>query len=272
MASMNGRSNTNEQLPRCASVSPMPTHQWQPGDIAFLKQAEKFSQTERTDFLDSGRIRYNATGHPVIILGRSSDQRDYIVTTVSAYSSGEYNNYLPPWKQEFHKGKDINGFRAFEGSAKPNNNFQHLYLADGKVWPKFRTSWVYIHHTPVVPASTLISYDKARSQLRITPESLQDLLGHMKARSRDFRGRGTATNAKREIKERVVKNFQQNWRHDDKENRQPLPNNRGQGPNTTGSKPLWSTIAAKSTSTANNKTCKVELNSQTHQNRYAILA
>ncbi|KAI0813157.1 hypothetical protein GGR55DRAFT_639489 [Xylaria sp. FL0064] len=188
----------------------MATHEWQPGDIAFLKQAERFSNAERKELLDSGRVREKATGHPVIILGRSDDSRGYVVTTVSAYNSGDHNNYLPPWKQETHKSKDINGFRAFEGSVKPNNSFQHLCLEGGK-------SWVYIHYQSTVPASTLINYDKPRCQLRMTPESLQDLLDHVPAKPKNFRGRGPATNARREPNRPAAKIPQKNWGHDDKE-------------------------------------------------------
>ncbi|KAI0429326.1 hypothetical protein F5Y09DRAFT_356987 [Xylaria sp. FL1042] len=252
---------------------PVPTYEWQPGDIAFLKQAERFSDTEREALLESRRVQKNATGHPVIILGRSDDSQGYIVTTVSAYTSGDHNNYLPPWKQEKHKGKDISGFRAFEGSVKPNNNFQHLYLEDGKTWPKPRTSWVYIHYRSTVPASALINYDKTKSQLRMTPESLQDLLDHMQAKSKDFRGRETTTNTKREPSKRGAKIHQQNWRRHDKENSQPAPkNNIGQGPVTTHSKPLWSTIVAKSTNTATNIAYKANVNKLACRNQYAVLA
>ncbi|KAI0908252.1 hypothetical protein F4823DRAFT_564023 [Ustulina deusta] len=272
MASMDWCLNTNKKLRQCASVSPIPTDQWQPGDIAFLKKAENFSQAEWTELIESGRVRQNATGHPVIILGRSDDLKSYIVTTVSAYRSGEHNNYRPPWEQESHRNKDINGFRAFEGSARPKNNYRLLHLADGKEWPKNRTSWVYIHNRSTVPASTLISYDKAQGELRMTPESFQDLLGHVKAKSWCLQERWAATNTKKESNEPGVKSLQQNRRHNDEKNHQPSPNNIGQGPNTTGSKPGWTTIVAKSTRTATSITSKARVNIDAHRNKYAALA
>ncbi|TGJ79088.1 hypothetical protein E0Z10_g9676 [Xylaria hypoxylon] len=289
MAPMNARSNTNQRPRQCASTSPRPTPHWQLGDIAFLKHAERFSQTERTELLESGRVYSGATGHPVIILDRSDDSQHYIVMTVSAYASSEYNDYLPPWKQGFHARKDINGFRAFEGSARPNNNKQHLRLADGKTWPKVKTSWVYIYHHILVPASTLINYDKSRSQLRMAPESLQDLVNHIQGRSWRFREQKSTMNTRMEPSEPVAKNFQRNFRQDDKENHQRLPGNIAQPPSkpcpsvllertglnntsATGSKPLWSTIAAKSTSTATSLTCKAQIQPHSRRGQTAVLA
>ncbi|KAI1356242.1 hypothetical protein F5Y01DRAFT_325273 [Xylaria sp. FL0043] len=269
----------------------MATHEWQPGDIAFLKPAERFSKTERKELIDSGRVREKATGHPVIILGRSNDPRGYVVTTVSAYNSGDHNNYLPPWKQERHKAKDINGFRAFEGSVKPNNNFRHLSLEGGKSWPKPKTSWVFIHFRSTVPASTLIKYDKPKSQLRMTPESLQDLLDQVQAKPKNFRGRGPATNARREPNKPAAKIPQKNWGHDDKEyesratesyltctnmvnrNSQPSPKcNVSQGLGSTGNKPLWSAVVAQSTTTATSTTCKAKKDDLACRNQFAVLA
>ncbi|KAI1272873.1 hypothetical protein F5Y07DRAFT_412156 [Xylaria sp. FL0933] len=251
----------------------MATHEWQPGDIAFLKPAERFSKTERKELIDSGRVREKATGHPVIILGRSNDPRGYVVTTVSAYNSGDHNNYLPPWKQERHKTKDINGFRAFEGSVKPNNNFRHLSLEGGKSWPKPKTSWVFIHFRSTVPASTLIKYDKPKSQLRMTPESLQDLLDQVQAKPKNFRGRGPATNARREPNKPAAKISQKNWGHDDKENSQPSPKGSvSQGLVSTGNKPLWSAVVAKSTTTTTSATCKAKTDNPACRNQFAVLA
>ncbi|KAJ2972019.1 hypothetical protein NUW58_g9271 [Xylaria curta] len=216
MASMTARLNNNQYPFQPAVVGPIPMPRWQHGDIAFLKRADQFSQVERAEFLDSRRIQVGATGHPVIILDRSNDLRYYLITAVSAYSSSEFNNYLPPWKQSAHRRKNVNGFRAFEGSAKPNNKHQHLRLADDKQWPKVEASWVYIYRPYVVPASTLISYTKSKSQLHMEPESLQDLLGHMKAKSWRFRKQ------KKEISTRVApkpaaRKYLTNWRTNDKE-------------------------------------------------------
>ncbi|KAF2967951.1 hypothetical protein GQX73_g5601 [Xylaria multiplex] len=276
MAVMNRRSNIKQQPQQCASV------RWQLGDIAFLKSAEGFCQIEREELLESGRVHSSATGHPVIILDRSKDGQYYIVTTVSAYGSGEHNKYLPPWGQSSHKRKDINGFRAFEGSARPNDEYQHLRLANGKLWPKFRTSWVYIHSLLLVPASTLIEYDKPRCQLRMAPESLQDLLSHVQAKERRFREQKAKMDAETVP---VAKSSQINWRRDGKEQVSQAPQspvktndmvNRNHqqlssqitivpskscsnatlgrigldDANTAGSKPLWSAVVAKSTNTA----------------------
>ncbi|KAH8163566.1 hypothetical protein CIB48_g4698 [Xylaria polymorpha] len=186
MASIRGQANTYQRPQRRRPANRTSTPCWQTGDVAFLKQAEAFNETERRELLDSRRVPTNATGHPVIILAKSDDSRYYIVTTVSAYKSGEDNNFLPPWKQEFHKRKDIGGFRAFEGSERPNKNFEFLRLADGKKWPKEKTSWVYIHNPSLVPVTTLLRYTKPRTDLRMEPASLQDLLGHMEAKSRKF--------------------------------------------------------------------------------------
>ncbi|KAI8946469.1 hypothetical protein F4801DRAFT_596452 [Xylaria longipes] len=261
MASTKGQWNTNPQPRQRAPANPTPTPHWQLGDIAFLKWADSFSQSERTELLESRRVHAAATGHPVIILARSNDSRYYIVTTVSAYSSGEYNNYLPPWKQNAHERKHIDGFRAFEGSARPNNKFEPLRLADDKQWPKVETSWVYIHHPCLVPATTLINYTKSRSQLRMEPTSLQDLLGHMEAKCWKFREQKAEIMAKRTPKQPAAKNLQKNWRRDNKENvwgpiESPHINAASEKPkltditNAAGNKPLWSTVAAKSTNIA----------------------
>ncbi|KAI2627154.1 hypothetical protein GGS21DRAFT_255947 [Xylaria nigripes] len=186
---------------------------WLPGDIAFLKSQVDFTQVERAQLLDNGHLPPRATGHPVIILDRSNNSLDFLVTTVSAYSSSSYNNYLPPWQQDAHKRKNINGFRAFQGSARPNDNFPHLRLQGNKVWPKPETSWVYIHQSFIVPASTLINYTKSRCQLQMAPESLKDLVSHMESKSRIFRDQQTKLHWKiqpqfSQLRERNKENFQ----------------------------------------------------------------
>ncbi|KAI1436443.1 hypothetical protein GGR50DRAFT_235860 [Xylaria sp. CBS 124048] len=167
--------------------SPLPPPQWNTGDIAFLKPSDMFSCEERAELIDTRRLPLKALTHPVIILDKSSDSKDYMVTTVSAYSSGPDNNFLAPWKQIHHRRKDANSFRAFEGSEKPKgNNFQYLNLADSKQWPKRKTSWVNAQSVYLVPASVLVRYDKSPCQLRMDPASLQDLLSHMGSASRKF--------------------------------------------------------------------------------------
>ncbi|KAI0441459.1 hypothetical protein F4803DRAFT_552126 [Xylaria telfairii] len=188
MSSIQGQANTTNQRPRQRGpTSRRSTPCWQTGDIAFLKPADAFNDREWSELLNSRRVPINATGHPVIILAMSDDSRYYIVTTVSAYSSSEENNFLAPWKQAFHKRKDINGFRAFEGCERPNEKFDFLRLAEKKKWPKEKTSWVYIHNPCLVPVTTLLRYTKPRTSLRMEPESLQGLLSHMEEKSRKFR-------------------------------------------------------------------------------------
>ncbi|KAI1498108.1 hypothetical protein F5X99DRAFT_412384 [Biscogniauxia marginata] len=161
---------------------------WEVGDIAFLRDANEFNAEDHDNLIGTNYLHISATCHPVIILGRSADYGHYLVTTISAYSSGPGNNYLPPWEQACHSFKPVDGFRAFEGSARPSSSHRpYLRLADGMSCPKIRTSWVYIHHVSIVPARTLKIFDKAPRQLRMTPESLADLLDHMQAKSRKFR-------------------------------------------------------------------------------------
>ncbi|KAI0102302.1 hypothetical protein GGR51DRAFT_574207 [Nemania sp. FL0031] len=183
MAPMNDLSNNKPRPQRGTAPGP----KWQVGEIAFLKPASDFTVTEQIELLETGRVRDNATGHPVIILGRSDDSRYFLVTTVSAYGSGIDNDYLPPWEQRVHSHKDVRSFRSFEGSAKPDDKFPHLRLADNKMWPKPKTSWVYIQTPTLVSASVLIYYTKSRCRLRMAPESLHDLLGHMEAKSHLYR-------------------------------------------------------------------------------------
>ena len=193
-------------------------NQWELGEIAFLKKADHFTKGERETLLDSQNVRDKATGHPVIILDRSPDRKLYVITTVSAYKSDRRNDYLPPWKQNCHFQKDEDGFRAFAGSEKPDNNRPHLRLAGGERWPKPKTSWVYIHFCSVVPASVLINYDKPACQLRMDPESFEDLCIHMHQKSRLYRFRWK-TNAK-DAKEAAQKRFgisRVPWRPGDKE-------------------------------------------------------
>ncbi|KAI1453192.1 hypothetical protein F4805DRAFT_462021 [Annulohypoxylon moriforme] len=158
---------------------PVSAHNWQDGEIAFLKDAEEFTLDEYDSLISSGYLHKKATRHPVIILEHSNDRKHFLVATVSAYSSGRENNYLPPWMQFNHKCKRREAFRAFSGSAKPFPDQKHLQLADGASFPKPETSWVYMPATFVVPASTLKEFDKTPKRLRMTEESLKDLLNDM---------------------------------------------------------------------------------------------
>ncbi|TRX95524.1 hypothetical protein FHL15_003482 [Xylaria flabelliformis] len=215
MAFTKGQSNVNQTRQR-VPAGPRPMPRWQIGDIAFLKWADAFSRTERTELLESRRVPTGATGHPVIILASSSDSRYYIVTTVSAYGSGDYNYNLPPWEQSVHMRKNKNAFRAFEGSARPNDRFEPLRLANNKQWPKVETSWVYIYSSYLVPATTLIHYTKSESGLRMEPTSLQDLLGHMEAKCWKFCAQKAEITAKRTPNQPIARSPQQIWRREEK--------------------------------------------------------
>ncbi|KAI1494845.1 hypothetical protein F5X96DRAFT_614722 [Biscogniauxia mediterranea] len=160
--------------------------QWETGEIAFLRNAYEFNAADHKALLATRYLHVNATCHPVIILAHSDDYGHYLVTTISAYGYNESNGFTPPWRQPCHQHKSVDGFRAFEGSERPNTKFPYLRLADGRSCPKVCASWVYIHTTFIVPASTLKIFDKSPHRLRMAPESLTDLLEHMKARSRMY--------------------------------------------------------------------------------------
>ncbi|KAI1387514.1 uncharacterized protein F4822DRAFT_430262 [Hypoxylon trugodes] len=166
------------------------TSGWRDGDIAFLKSVDEFSQSEYDALIKSGYIREGATKHPVIILEHSDDSRYYLVTTVSAYSSGDHNGHLPPWKQVYHQKKQPKAFRAFHGSERPDRSKGFLQLAEGGHFPKPKTSWVYTRNIFVVPATTLKGFDKTTERLRMTQESLTDLLSDM-GRNWNFYSRWT---------------------------------------------------------------------------------
>ncbi|KAI1843028.1 hypothetical protein JX266_010717 [Neoarthrinium moseri] len=153
---------------------------WETGDIALLKSAHHFDDTDYHCLVNSGYIPKTALGNPVIILSRKSDDATHaVVISVSAYGSGYYNNYLPPWKQTCHSGKRQNDFRAFDGSECPNER-STLYLENGDLLPKPQASWVYIQTPFVVPITTLGKFNKGNRRLRMTEESRVDLWTHMK--------------------------------------------------------------------------------------------
>ncbi|KAL7622094.1 hypothetical protein AAE478_007596 [Parahypoxylon ruwenzoriense] len=157
------------------------TCHWNAGDIAFLKSVNEFNNAEYDALIKTRYLCGKATQHPVIILEHSEDYQFFLITTVSAYGSGMHNDYLPPWQQSNHTRKCRNDFRAFYGSELPNIRQKHLMLEVGGCFPKPKTSWVYIRNAFVVPLSTLQNFERARTQLRMTQESLQDLLNDMKA-------------------------------------------------------------------------------------------
>ncbi|KAI0382161.1 hypothetical protein F5Y04DRAFT_279944 [Hypomontagnella monticulosa] len=152
---------------------------WQEGDIAFFKSIDDFNPAEQEALIDTEYIHPGATGHPVIILECSNDSKYFLVTTISAYSSGPDNDYLPPWQQEHHSMKSAAAFRAFSGSVRPDCQQKHLFLEGKARLPKPKTSWVYTRTIFVVPSSTLKCFDKTSQQLRMTQASLKDLLSHI---------------------------------------------------------------------------------------------
>ncbi|KAJ9142503.1 hypothetical protein NKR23_g7230 [Pleurostoma richardsiae] len=175
---------------RCRSqTSPKPPsahlepENWKDGDIAYLKCHSTFSEADREELLESGYLHYGATGHPCIILRHLSGTH-VLVTPVSAYSSGEFNGNLAPWKQEVHRLKSPDHFRAIQGSELPPNKRQALQLEMGMAMPKPRASWVNVQSVWMVPLTTISTFDKAQGVLRLTSESLSDLCSHVRARCR----------------------------------------------------------------------------------------
>ncbi|KAI1814870.1 hypothetical protein GGS20DRAFT_597600 [Poronia punctata] len=161
---------------------------WCDGEIAFLKQAGRFNTAEREDLLD-GKAPYQmdarATGHPVIVLARSTGR--YLIATVSAFSSSEADGYRAPWKKSAHKYKGRDSFRAFEGSERPNDRHDFLRLRDGGAWPKPKTSWVQVNNVYLVPSSVLIRFTKSPDPLFMDLASLKDLTSYMAVRSGRYR-------------------------------------------------------------------------------------
>ena len=166
-----------------------PYHHWQEGEIAFLQPASAFSDKDYADLITPkpghrlGQIPSKATGHPVIILKRlSAASAHVLVTPVSAYSSGPDNNFLPPWRQHYHRRKDPNDFRSFLGCERYSTDRPSLYLADGRSMPKPRASWLNIQSAFVVPLNVISTFTKSRHLLRVQQESLDELRSHMAAK------------------------------------------------------------------------------------------
>lgn len=161
------------------------TRDWQEGEIAYLKSSEFYSSDDWRKLEINPERPFRASNHPVIILKKgkpTTDGQFYLVTTVSAYSSDAENNYLPPWCQRHHRYKNRTDFRSLSGCELVNDKRKPLYLEPGQSMPKPQASWVYIQSVHIVPAGVLGFFTKSPVQLRVTPESLQDLVGHMKER------------------------------------------------------------------------------------------
>ncbi|KAL2018234.1 hypothetical protein VTK56DRAFT_1141 [Thermocarpiscus australiensis] len=160
---------------------------WREGDIAFLRPSGEFSSSDYDALIRSRYIPAKATGHPVIILRRLSEHSTHVlITPVSAYSSGPFNHYLPPWKQVHHAPKHPRDFRGFHGSELPNDEFPALFLEEGQSMPKPRTSWLYIQSLWVVPLSVITRFTKSRELLRVRADSLDDLRRDMARRCKSW--------------------------------------------------------------------------------------
>lgn len=149
------------------------------GDIVFLKHAQFFNSHDYKCLVETGYLPEKATGHPVILLRHAPGSTHAIITTISAYSSGEWNNNLAPWKQRRHSSKKRVDFRAFQGSEQPDKTRSLLQLEDGKLMPKPEVSWIYTKNAYVVPVSTIGHYDKSPTRLRMTQQSFNSLCDHM---------------------------------------------------------------------------------------------
>lgn len=166
---------------------------WAEGDIAFLRHVEYHSKEQRGHVRAGhlGCLSPGAACHPVIILKKgprtASGEQFYIVTTVSAYSSGAHNDYLAPWDQRHHRYKTKTDFRSFEGSeVYAAGGRPALHLRAGQSFPKPETSWVYAREAGVVPESVLAPFTKARCDLQMTAASHGDLVAHMTLACRHF--------------------------------------------------------------------------------------
>ncbi|KAK4464707.1 hypothetical protein QBC42DRAFT_151637, partial [Cladorrhinum samala] len=164
---------------------------WQEGDIAYLRPSAEYDQKEYDELIQArpgqryGHLPPKAAGHPVIILRRLSPTSSHVlVTPVSAYSSGPYNDFLAPWKQPCHRRKRPADFRSFEGSEqyRCSLNLPTIRLRDGGAMPKPRTSWVNIQSAFVVPLSVIGTFIKSHRHLQLDGASLQELRSDMSAR------------------------------------------------------------------------------------------
>jgi hypothetical protein len=174
-------------------------NRWEKGDIAFLHAMEEWSPEDQTAMWDY--VPYKATqrkypplnprreraltfADPVIVLDVAPGCA--LITTVSAYSSNAANRFLPPWRQLYHRDKNPEDFRSFVGSALVSDQRPPLRLRPGDRFPKPRTSWVWIQSAWVVPLHLLGRFTKVPGhsrgvKLRMLPESLEELCGHMAA-------------------------------------------------------------------------------------------
>ncbi|KAL2193680.1 hypothetical protein P885DRAFT_44821 [Corynascus similis CBS 632.67] len=158
---------------------------WQPGMVAFLHKKEECSPEDVQELIHLRAVPFGAFGHPVIVLKRLSPKSTHVlITTVSAYSTGENNkNPCPPWKQRVHRYKRPEDFRSFLGSERVSDKYPALLLDPGKQFPKPNASWVYVQNVFVVPVNVLGVFARAPMPpgtiLTMCPDSLDNLLCHM---------------------------------------------------------------------------------------------
>ncbi|KAK4144548.1 uncharacterized protein C8A04DRAFT_27735 [Dichotomopilus funicola] len=180
---MAGQASTSRPSP------PGACPQWLEGDIAFLTQSENMSSKDFEELISrqgnkgnrAGYIPWRATGHPVIVLKRlSEDSTHVLITPVSAYS-WERNGRRPPWCQRQHQSKRQVDFRSFVGTERADDTRPFLRLQPGQTMPKNNSSWVYIQSVWAVPITALCVFTGSRTVLTVHPESLEDLRQHMAA-------------------------------------------------------------------------------------------
>lgn len=159
---------------------------WQEGDIAYLKCHECFSDGDYRELIASGAISEGATGHPCIILKVLPGPR-VVITTISAYGSGDHNNNCAPWIAMRCYSQEKWFFRSFQGSVC-GNNYKPLQLIPGQKMPKPETSWLFIKNVYSVPLSVIGRFTKPRDGqlLKMTPRSLADLQSDIAKRSPNY--------------------------------------------------------------------------------------
>ncbi|KAK7998726.1 hypothetical protein PG991_015205 [Apiospora marii] len=108
---------------------------WERRDIAYLKSQEELEK-EFQEVVLGQELHCGATGHPCIIMDMSPNRQHALVTTISSFSSGPHNNYLPPWKQTWHRAKDPDRFRSFAGTDHYSASRSFLYLEGGRRVPQ----------------------------------------------------------------------------------------------------------------------------------------
>ncbi|ORY56899.1 uncharacterized protein BCR38DRAFT_490346 [Pseudomassariella vexata] len=167
---------------------PAVRNDWQDGDIAFLRPISEFTQSEYDEHIKIGNLHLGAAGHPVVILRRPRNSKYAVVTTVSAYASDASNGYLAPWKQNKHQNRCSKyDFRSFVGSERSDPERPYLKLEGDKLMPKEKTSWVCLQSIHLVRLTTLKTFTRPKSHLRMAEKSLRDLRADIIMRNRNIK-------------------------------------------------------------------------------------